>query len=190
MISLDTKKVIRKEFLLKRNSFPEKLRLEYSKLIESRLLSLEQYKKAEVLLIYASYGSEAATDGVIDHALTHSKRVFCPKVLAPGIMEFYEIFSPRDLIYGYKDIPEPSTTKIPYNYQENIDTLMVMPLVAYDSTRMRLGYGGGFYDRYLQRYPSLRKIALGFECQKYEAIIPGEATDIRPDFILTETNCY
>lgn len=168
----------------------EEQREKYSKMIEGKILSLEQYQKADTLLIYASYGSEAATDGIIEHALKHSKKVFCPKVLEPGKMEFYEIFSKKDLVCGYKNIPEPIFTTLPYKYQEDVNTLMIMPLVAFDSTGMRLGYGGGFYDRYLQNHPSLSKIALGFECQKYETIIPGEETDIRPDFILTETHYY
>ena len=188
--NLETKKAIRKEFLFKRNSFPEKLRKEYSKLIEDRLLSLEQYKKADTVLIYADYGSEVSTRGVMEHALRHSKRVFCPKVLAPGIMEFYEIFSLQELICGYKNIPEPSNIDNLYRYPNNEKALMIMPLVAYDSTGMRLGYGGGFYDRYLEKHSFSGKIALGYECQKYERILPTEETDIRPDMIITETNCY
>lgn len=187
---METKKAIRKEYLSRRNLLPEKLRDKYSKLIEERLLSLEQYKKADILLIYAGYGSEVSTHGIIEHALSCSKRVFCPKVLAPGEMEFYEIFSLKDLILGYKNIPEPSDTKCFYEYQGDTNPLMIMPLVAYDSWGMRLGYGGGFYDRYLQKHTFSQKIALGFDCQKYETNLPAEDNDIRPDLILTETNCY
>ena len=162
----------------------------YSKLIKDKILSLKQYKDADILLIYAGYGSEVTTGGIIEHALCHSKRVFCPKVLAPGNMEFYEILSTKELICGYKNIPEPSGTGIPYEPRKDINALMILPLVAFDSARMRIGYGGGFYDRYLQKHPYMKKIAIGFECQKYESIIDGEETDIRPDFILTETSCY
>ena len=65
-----------------------------------------------------------------------------------------------------------------------------MPPVGYDSHKNRLGYGGGFYDRYLQKFPFLPTIALGFECQRYENNIPSEETDAKPDFILTEKNIY
>ena len=190
MKNLETKKAIRKEYLNRRKLLPEKLRDKYSKLIEERLLSLEQYKKADVLLIYAGYGSEVSTHGIIEHALSSSKRVFCPKVLAPGEMEFYEIFRLKDLILGYKNIPEPSNIENPYRCPNIEKALMIMPLVAYDSTGMRLGYGGGFYDRYLQKHTFLQKIALGFDCQKYETILPADKNDIRPDLILTETSCY
>ena len=186
---METKKDIRKEFLRRRNYLPEELRCKYSKLIENSLFSTELYKKADTLLIYASYGSEVSTYGIIEHALKHSKRVFCPKVLAPGEMEFYEILHPWDLVCGYKNIPEPTNIEFAYSHHEEAKALMIMPLVAYDFTGMRLGYGGGFYDRYLQKHPALTKVALGFECQKYEAQLPGEATDIRPDYIFTETNC-
>ena len=190
MINLETKKVIRKELLYKRNSLPDKLCKTYSILIEERFFSLEQYQKANTLLIYVSYGTEVSTYRIIEHSLKQQKRIYCPKVLAPGIMEFYEISSIKDIVAGYKNIPEPAVTDRPYSPLEDSKTLIVMPLVGYDSHKNRLGYGGGFYDRYLQKFPFLPTIALGFECQRYENNIPSEETDAKPDFILTEKNIY
>ena len=190
MINLETKKDIRKELLCTRNSLPVNLCKTYSILIEERFFSLAQYQKADTLLIYASYNTEVSTYGIMEHALKHQKRVFCPKVLAPGIMEFYEISSIKDIAAGYKNIPEPAVTDIPYSPLEDSKTLMVMPLVGYDSCKNRLGYGGGFYDRYMQRFPFLSTIALGFECQRYKNNIPAEECDVKPNFILTETNIY
>lgn len=187
---MENKRIIRKELLKKRNTLTEEQRQKYSKLIQEKLFLLPEYIHSEIILTYISYQSEVSTLEIINHALKEGKKVFCPKVLEAGIMEFYEITSLKDVIYGYKNIPEPSNTEAPYVYQTDQNTLMVMPLVAYDSHKMRLGYGGGFYDRYLQRYPVSNKIALGFECQKYEAGIPGEKTDIKPDHILTESKCF
>ena len=105
-------------------------------------------------------------------------------------MDFYEIHSLKDIVAGYKNIPEPIDTSCTYNYETHTNTLMIMPMVGYDSHKVRLGYGGGFYDRYLQNFPSISKIALAYECQKYENILPSEPTDIKPDYILTEEKIF
>lgn len=187
---MERKQDIRKELLKKRNSLTEEQFQKYSTLITEQFCSLEQYKKADILLIYASYQNEVSTYGIIEDALLAGKRIFCPKVLGPGNMEFYEIHSLADIIRGFKNIPEPASTGFPYQNSQNSNTLMVMPLVGYDSAKNRLGYGGGFYDRYLQRFPALNRIALGFECQRYEREIPIEETDFRPDLIITEHTMF
>lgn len=183
---IESKTDIRQKLLKKRNTLTKERRQKYSKLIEERLFLSEQYQNAEILLIYISYLSEVSTYGIINHSLNTGKKVFCPKVLNHGIMDFYEIASLDDVILGYKNIPEPKATGFPYNNQNPIKTLMIMPLVGFDEAKNRIGYGGGFYDRYLQNFPSLNRIGLGFECQRYEGEIPVEKTDIKPNFIFTE----
>ena len=64
-----------------------------------------------------------------------------------------------------------------------------MPLVGFDEQKNRLGYGSGFYDRYLQKYEFIPTIALGYECQKYDHL-PTEASDRVPNAIITEKNIY
>lgn len=183
---MNNKQLIRKELLKKRNSLTEEERKKYSKLIKKVLFSLEQYKNAESLLVYISYLSEVSTYEIIKHTLKNGKRVFCPKVLSSGIMEFYEINSLQDVVLGYKNIPEPKVTDVPYQNENLSKSLMIMPLVGFDNHKNRLGYGGGFYDRYLQRFPALTKFALAFECQRYEDELPTEETDIRAELIITE----
>lgn len=189
---MNTKKEIRKEFLKKRNTLTEEEGKKYSKLVESQLLSLESYKKADTILIYASYQKEVSTYGIIEHALQNNKRVFCPKVFQPGRMEFYEIFSLEDVVCGYKNIPEPKgeTSAFSLSDNNNKNTLIIMPLVGFDVCKNRLGYGGGFYDRYLHRFSTMERVGLAFECQKYEHKIPTEETDIKPHYIITEQNIY
>ena len=184
-----SKTELRKELLKKRNTLTKEECRKYSTLIENQLLTLDAYKKADIILIYASYQKEVFTYGIINQALSMGKRVFCPKVLSPGIMEFYEIYSLNDISPGYKDIPEPNTG---HSMFKNVtaNTLMLMPLVGFDDYKNRLGYGGGFYDRYLQRFPRLRQIGLAFECQRLEHGIPTEETDIKPDYILTEQGIF
>ena len=168
----------------------EEQRKKYSKLIRERLFLLPEYVDSEIILVYISYQSEVSTLEIINHALKEGKKIFCPKVLEAGIMEFYEITSLKDVVYGYKNIPEPKTSTVFCVKNETSNILMLMPLVGFDAEKNRLGYGGGFYDRYLQKYRISTKIALGFECQRYESLIPYEETDFKPDFILTETNYF
>jgi len=187
---MENKRIIRKELLKKRNTLTEEQRQKYSKLIQKKLFLLPEYIHSEIILTYISYQSEVSTLEIVNHALKKGKKVFCPKVLEPGIMEIYEITSLKDVTYGYKNIPEPKISTIFHPKTETSNVIMLMPIVGFDTQKNRLGYGGGFYDRYVQKHPILCKIALGFECQKYEYDIPCEETDIKPDCILTETNYF
>ena len=184
---MERKQDIRKEFLTVRNSLSKEKQILSNKRIRDRLCSLPQYLTAENILIYANYQSEVSTRDIILDSFSRNKKVYCPKVLAPGEMEFYRITSLDEIRNGYKNIPEPFFLTFPYAGENLSKTLVVMPLVAFDDTGNRLGYGGGFYDRYLEKYPRIQKIALAFECQKYTGNLPVQATDIRPDMILTET---
>lgn len=101
----------------------------------------------------------------------------------PLCMEFFRIEDMSRLALGFKGIPEPSgdSEKYVYTPERAERTLMLMPGAAFDCFRNRIGYGGGFYDRYLSEKPALqqRTIAVGFRCQMVSEI-PAEETDIRP----------
>lgn len=98
-------------------------------------------------------------------------------------MDFFRIENMSQLKAGYRGILEPSgdSERYVYTSERAGRTLMLMPGAAFDSFRNRLGYGGGFYDRYLadREALQLRTIAVGFKCQMVEEI-PAESTDIRP----------
>ena len=67
--------------------------------------------------------------------------------------------------------------------------MMVMPGVAFDKENHRVGYGGGFYDRFLEKHPQVRRVAVAFEFQMLPAV-PTEPTDISPEIIVTEKSAY
>ena len=68
--------------------------------------------------------------------------------------------------------------------------LMIMPGVAFDRANHRVGYGGGFYDRYLEKHPQLERVAIAFSFQMLPEV-PTEPTDICPQIIVTEEEiCY
>lgn len=186
-VTLD-KKAIRKAALAAREALDGSERKKGALLLTERILGHQWFYGAEEILCFVSYGSEIDTGEIITEALRLGKRVYVPKVLqgddkTPQYMDFFRIEDMSQLKTGYRGIMEPSGDSERYVYTSKRAgrTLMLMPGAAFDSFRNRLGYGGGFYDRYLadKEALKLRTIAVGFKCQMVEAI-PAESTDIKP----------
>ena len=188
-----TKEELRKQALLKRDSLDKEKIASFSREIFHKLTALLPYKEAENVLIYASMKSEVETNEIILDALSDGKRVFCPKVVdrKNGLMKFMEIRFLEELNEGYFGIREP---KLPDGYVEpDFDikkSLVVMPLVCFDNDRNRIGYSGGFYDRYLAAHEGINAVALAYECQKADGKIPSEDYDMAPAMIITEESIY
>ncbi|MGN0161608.1 MAG: 5-formyltetrahydrofolate cyclo-ligase [Lachnospiraceae bacterium] len=151
------------------------------------LLILEQfyqslvYQKAEAVYTYVNYNEEVETSLLIEHSLSMGKKVCVPRVEGDH-MDFYEITSLLDLSSGSYGILEPGSTCVKVS---NPCGLMIMPGLAFDLRGHRIGYGGGFYDRYLEKYPNFRKIALCFDFQLFDEL-QTEEQDIPVDEIWTE----
>ncbi len=153
----------------------------------------QAYRQAEKILIYASYGGEVSTWEMMQAALEDGKQVFCPKTVVSDTekrLDFYRIFETQDLIPGFRGIMEPKVLE-QNKYAKNRDEdrgktdMIILPGCAFDRKCHRLGYGGGFYDRFLAEHPELMKIAVCFSCQVLETV-PQEETDICPDHVITE----
>lgn len=181
------KKKIRKEVLARRDALSKEERDRATCLITDRIVGHQWFYRAQTLLCFVSYGSEIPTGDIIEEALRKGKKVFVPRVEGEN-MNFYRILSLEELTEGYRGIPEPDGTGEVYRYcpGEQEETLMLMPGVAFDSLRRRIGYGKGFYDRYLEDKEELQlhTIAIGFQCQLVEEI-PQEERDIRPYQVIT-----
>lgn len=176
------KRKIRKEVLsLRNNMSPEEQRAASLK-IADRLIGHQWFYGSEILLIFTSFGSEIDTTEIINEALRMGKRVYVPRVEGEE-MQFYRILSLKELSPGYKGIMEPDGFSERYEYcpETMKSTLMIMPGVAFDPLKNRIGYGKGFYDRYLSDKAALvqRTVAIGFQCQLVEEI-PFEERDIKP----------
>lgn len=184
---METKKHIRDRVLRLRDAMAPEERLVKSRKIMKKLKQTEAYINAELLLTYINYKSEVETKELIGDALTLGKKVYCPKVDGENI-EFYRISSKEEVRSGYKGIPEPAgheDSRLTENEISAHRCLMLMPGSAFDHERNRIGYGKGFYDRYLERYPQLESIAVCFACQLVEDI-PAQVYDRRPDMIISE----
>lgn len=183
------KKNIRAEVLKKRNLLsPRELVLIGERLCTS-LTAEDLYFDSELVLAYASYGTEIPTNKFIEQALSDGKQVFLPKVIGKEMI-FYRINSMNDLVNGYKGIPEPQCLNRSFQYHklndsEKMKSMILMPGVAFDINGNRIGYGGGFYDRFLADKPVLlkRSIAYGLSFQQVEEI-PVDEFDLKPSRIV------
>lgn len=186
------KKRFRTEALAARDILTLEQRKCYSDRIIKNLLSLPCYQEADALLTYISFRSEVDTFPLLEQAFADGKAVFAPKVLGKE-MAFYRIFSKDDLVAGYQGILEPTGGQLfetRKDDQSSQRVLICLPGAAFDRSCHRIGYGGGFYDRYLgdAACPQMKYVtaALAFNCQIFEEI-PWETHDIRPECIITET---
>lgn len=186
---LSQKKELRKEAKLYRKSLSEKERLNKSSAIMGNLKALKEFQKAEVFLMYASLPDEVETLSLIRELTEEGKRqVYCP--VTQGVeMEFYKISSVDDLKEGNFHVlePEPLTENC-LELQKDVHYCILMPGLMFDKKGNRLGYGKGYYDKYLARVPkevNLTTIALSYE-KMIKVVIPTEGTDWKTKYIVTE----
>jgi len=204
--NMETKKQIRKRIIQLRNEMSEEDCEVKSHIIINKIRDHVSYKNASELLVYVDYNHEVQTRGLINQALADGKKVFCPKIVGDPEntkMEFYEIHALSELEEGYHGIMEPkifsdnqwtdSDKKNEPQKTKNTSmksALMIMPGVAFDPQKNRIGYGKGYYDRFLQRYGNdLETIAVCFDCQLVEKIEAG-IYDILPHILYTESSSY
>lgn len=179
--AMESKAQIRKRILEKRNALTPTQRMRSEILVTERILGHQWYYKASEILFFASCGSEISTRDMIKDAFASGKRVYLPRVEGED-MQFYQILPDEPLVKGYGGIWEPAGDKerlFVYEERKKEAVLMLMPGAAFDPMRNRIGYGKGFYDRYLADKRSLHTIAIGFDCQMTAEIESCE-TDIRP----------
>ncbi len=136
----------------------------------------------DIYLCYVSVGSEVDTSIIIDSLLSIGKRVAVPHCKI-GIMDFYEITSKDDLVKGAYGIPTVDVNKS-NKITEFGCSLCIVPALSFDKSGCRLGYGGGYYDRFLSD-KSIDTLGLCYEDCISESL-PAEEHDIIINSILTE----
>ena len=182
---METKKKIRQEMLAARDAISQEERERLSKDILKRIEALPEFQQAETILAFVGYGSEPNTLPSLEQWMNSGKKVFCPVVLGET-MEFYQIHSLSELKDGYKGIKEP----VPSDERKYISSdkdFMLLPGLVFDREGNRIGYGKGFYDRYLSDGFSGEMAAIAFSIQMVEnGRIPAEETDHTIKYIVTE----
>lgn len=183
MIMMD-KNEIRKQMSELRRQLTKTQIVEYSEQIIRRLYQKTEYQLAQTIYCYVSYREEVMTHQLIENALLQGKRVAVPKVLGKK-MEFFYINGLQELQNGTMGILEPSGIGSPANDNH---ALMILPGLAFDRSYNRMGYGGGYYDKYITTHleHKFNKFAVAFDFQIMEQI-KTEEYDVKVDHIITPT---
>lgn len=180
---MSVKNELRAVFREKRKSLCDKTVLD--KHICENLLTSEFYMNAEKVFFYAALPDEINTDLIISDALSRKKIVALPVCTdKSGNMEFYQILSLSDLKTGLYGIREPDTTKCKKIDQYN-NALCVVPGLSFDLSGYRLGYGKGYYDRFLKNFGSL-SVGLCYNAFIQNKLLPRNEFDCSVDYIITE----
>lgn len=150
-----------------------------------KLINSVGYKNADTILCYISTDIEVDTRKFIKQALKDGKKIAVPKCFNDGIMIFFEINSLNNLIRSGFGIDEPDEN-IHRRIDENEinDALCIVPALSFDKNGMRLGYGGGFYDRFLSTY-RLNAVGICYSSCITDRI-DAQAYDIKIKNIITE----
>lgn len=159
------KKTLRQIMKTKRQNMSQEEWLFHSQKIHQKVLAHPIYQKAKTVGIYVHLPLEVETCSLIER-IRKEKNVCVPKVQGDH-MNFYMIDSLNDLKEGCFHVKEPQTTT--YVQPEDIDVLMI-PMLAFDKHLHRLGYGKGYYDRYLSNRFQGYKLGLAFSWQQVDEI--------------------
>jgi 5-formyltetrahydrofolate cyclo-ligase len=182
---METKREIRKKILAIRDSVSEDERVRMSGDIFWNVTALPEFQKAQNILLFAGYGSEPDTLSFLTDYIKCGKRIYCPLVVG-DVMEFYEVSDKSDFVPGYKGIPEPKADN-KKKYSPSNSDFMLVPGTVFDREGNRIGYGKGFYDRYLSEVFRGETAAMTFSFQIVEnGRIPSEKTDHKMRIIVTE----
>jgi len=173
------KKSLRSLLLEKRDNTSFDLMKIASKKMQKRLKKINAFRDAQKIGVYYPIGSEILTQDIIQELLSNGKDVFLPKVIGENI-EFRKITDFSSLEKGSFDIMEP---KDDCRVDDNLDVVLV-PTVGISPIGVRLGYGHGFYDRFLGEHKTAT-ISLTLEKQIVKNI-PKSEHDIIIDWIVTE----
>ncbi|GAV21965.1 5-formyltetrahydrofolate cyclo-ligase [Carboxydothermus pertinax] len=183
---MDDKKFLRKEILNKRaGQLPEEIEEKSAKILQL-LKSFRDYQQSRTVMVYLDFRGEVRTREIIKDLWAHGKRVVIPvTILSEKKLLPVYLWDFGDLMEGTYGILEPKEEKRQVVALEEIDLILV-PGVAFDLKGNRLGYGAGFYDRFLSKLrPGVKKVALAFELQIVPKIVSGPH-DIPMDYIITE----
>lgn len=178
------KRTLRQQMLSHRRALSPAEWLQSSRLAQQNLLALTEYSRAECIALYAAAHNEIDTALIVQTAFSAGKRVLYPAVCGHHLV-LRQVEGLEQLSQGSFGILEPCSTGV--DHQADEADLIVVPGVAFDRNGHRIGYGKGFYDRFLQ-HPG-RTAALVGLCHDFQLIdgkIPADQHDIRMEIIVTE----
>ena len=178
----ELKSSIRQILRHRKDSMSPESRREKSERICRHLLN--QIRDGETVMVYTSKEKEANTANLITSLLERRNPVIVPVIVKEDVsLRLSYLKDLSSLIPSTFGVPEPIGNEIPAS-GDDVDTI-ILPMLGFDRTGRRIGYGAGYYDRFLAKNRKLRKIGIAFSCQEFENL-PTDEYDIPMDYIITE----
>ncbi len=177
------KKETRKQLLQKRKDIPKSKRIIYNEEISKKIIESDFYENANQVLVFASTADEFDTSFIVEKCRIDGKKVFYPICIDnSGKMEFKEVNSPNDLAYGMYNILEPKAYCTDYKQGEN--DIIIVPCLSVDKNGYRIGYGKGYYDRFLKNFNGMSI------CPCYDELLsdtlPIDKFDMKINILVTQ----
>lgn len=173
------KTALRKQIRIQKRAMTQK-QIEYaSALLADKFYNSDAYKNSKTIYAYLPYNQEVRTEQIILRALQDGKKVAVPKVYGDD-MRFLYLQDLSNIAPGAYGIPEPIFDE---SVAEDKTSLVLMPGLAFDPNGNRIGYGGGFYDRFLSAEPEHPTVALCYDFQMVDHL-DTEEFDIPVDLVL------
>lgn len=180
------KQRLREECLAARETLSEKERVRLDNCITQKLLASPEYAEAITVLTYVSVSSEVSTRMFIECALRDGKTVAVPRCMPGHCLEFVAIASLEQLVAAPFNLLEPAKELPAVTEDQKNNSICIVPALLVDTKGYRLGYGAGFYDRFLSTYPG-KKICLAYQQSLSRTTLPHTAFDVAVDVVITES---
>ena len=180
------KQRLREEHLAAREVLSEQERAVLDNRITQKLLATSEYAEATTVLTYVSVSSEVSTRMFIECALRDGKTVAVPRCLPGHCLEFVAIASLEQLVAAPFNLLEPAKELPAVTEDQKNNSICIVPALLVDTKGYRLGYGAGFYDRFLSTYPG-KKICLAYQQSLSRTTLPHTAFDVAVDVVITES---
>ena len=185
---MSSKNYLRSKFLKLRKKNYFSLKQEFFNPLNKLIKKIYKKNRQVKLGIFYPSNFEVNILKILDNDISKKLKIYLPKIKKNYQMEFYA--------WKKNDVLEVNEYGIPEPVSENkkcFPDVILLPLIAYDKYKNRLGYGKGFYDRYLDSYfkKKIKNLTIGvaFSFQKYKKI-PVTKTDVKLDYILTEKGLF
>ncbi|EGV09817.1 5-formyltetrahydrofolate cyclo-ligase [Parvimonas sp. oral taxon 393 str. F0440] len=177
------KKILRKEIQEKLKNISDEDRKSFEEILYKKLFENENFKNAKCIALTIPFGTEINTYPIIEKLLENGKEVCAPICEKESRkMTFYKINSLDELIEGYYGIKTPPEIDENIVEKDQIDLILV-PGVGFDKDNFRIGFGGGYYDRYLNDFKGYT-ISLAFKEQIIQKV-PTNEFDLPVDLVIT-----
>ncbi|SFJ72903.1 5-formyltetrahydrofolate cyclo-ligase [Thermoflavimicrobium dichotomicum] len=186
---MNQKKELREQMILRRKLLSPSYMAESSQRISKNLTQASFYIHADMILFYMAFRNEVNVGLAMEEAWKTGKKVVLPRVNPKErTMSCYQVESFAELKPGSYGILEPPADPEKEVHPAEL-SLVVVPGVAFDHQGYRLGYGGGYYDRFFSQYPSCLRVGVAYPEQIVETVYP-ESHDQPLNYLVTSQGIF